>query len=526
MSAPQTALIKTAAGALYKVNASALQGKTVGQQIIIKTCGSGSTTTTATIVSINPATPAAAATNKAVTSVATSNANVSTAASPGVVIRSIAASNASPATPGQRIQIIRPVTPVTMTTNSTMTPVMASPLTSQIRLTVPTPSTPNNIVVTGSSASATSTPVSTTATTPLQHFVQIPIRLPDGRTQTINLPVSLIQGNQPVQIALNQTAGGPIITVRPRFAPPVTTTATLPPAQPTGPLVVAPSPLSTVSTTISTPAHVTTASHLTTAVNVVTTNATAKIATLPTAAAAATATAASSNAIAPSTIKSPCNTSTTATSNSPSAGAVTVKSERNGVSQVKREHSESKSSPANNEVASTGPPAKKLKLSKTANENLSQEVCSLKKEIKEKQVLLEKQLFKDAQYSLDHHKASKVSNNNHSLSHVTDYGDCKMQVDESKSSREAEQVDNVHEQHPQEVDHQEDVVSSNNSTNDHKATKQSEELYCICRQPYDETQFYVGCDECEGWFHGSCVNVTPSQAATIDKYFCPSCEKK
>ncbi|KAI0985772.1 hypothetical protein GJ496_003239 [Pomphorhynchus laevis] len=48
-------------------------------------------------------------------------------------------------------------------------------------------------------------------------------------------------------------------------------------------------------------------------------------------------------------------------------------------------------------------------------------------------------------------------------------------------------------------------------------------LYCICRQPYDEEQFYVGCDSCQNWFHGSCVNVTPEQAEEMKKYFCDKC---
>lgn len=33
-------------------------------------------------------------------------------------------------------------------------------------------------------------------------------------------------------------------------------------------------------------------------------------------------------------------------------------------------------------------------------------------------------------------------------------------------------------------------------------------LYCVCRQPYDESQFYVGCDGCEDWFHPLCVGTT------------------
>lgn len=557
---PQTALIKTAAGALYKVNASALQGKTVGQQIIIKTSGSGATTT-ATIVSINPATPTVI--NKPVTSSAVASSN--STSTPGTIIRSVGASNASPnVTPGQRIQIIRPVTPVTMTTNSNITSVMASPLTTQIRLSLPNASpaasanaaaTTTTTTTTTTSTTATSSTPSTTANTALQHFVQIPIRLPDGRTQTINLPVSLIQGNQPVQIALNQTAGGPIITVRPRFTAPVSTTASQPPTTSVVASTASISSTCTVSTATTTTTaststtQVTPASKITSPVKVDSnTPATVKTVTLTPnissgktiVAAAASSSSKSPSNVTSSNVTAATATATTTTTTTTTTATVTpIKSSRNSIAQVKRESSLTNSSTCKDD---TGPPVKKVKLFKTANENLSNEVCALKKEIKDKQVLLEKQLFKDAQYSLENHRASKISINNDSLSQVTNYGDCKMDVDDDTEVSK-NQLDHHHEEiiaHEEEVveenenllveetstvNNEDDIISTNNSTNDHK-TESNEELYCVCRQPYDETQVYVGCDACEGWFHCSCVNITPSQAETMDKYFCPSCEKK
>ncbi|XP_065669779.1 nucleosome-remodeling factor subunit NURF301-like [Hydra vulgaris] len=51
------------------------------------------------------------------------------------------------------------------------------------------------------------------------------------------------------------------------------------------------------------------------------------------------------------------------------------------------------------------------------------------------------------------------------------------------------------------------------------------DLYCICRTPFDETQFYVGCDLCNGWFHGSCIDIT-EEAESIDKYICELCNKQ
>lgn len=52
----------------------------------------------------------------------------------------------------------------------------------------------------------------------------------------------------------------------------------------------------------------------------------------------------------------------------------------------------------------------------------------------------------------------------------------------------------------------------------------SEELYCICRTPYDESQFYIGCDRCQNWFHGRCVGILQSEAELIDEYVCPQCQ--
>jgi len=41
----------------------------------------------------------------------------------------------------------------------------------------------------------------------------------------------------------------------------------------------------------------------------------------------------------------------------------------------------------------------------------------------------------------------------------------------------------------------------------------------ICR-------FYIGCDRCDDWYHGSCVGVTKSEADRMDTYVCPVCRQK
>jgi transposase InsO family protein len=46
--------------------------------------------------------------------------------------------------------------------------------------------------------------------------------------------------------------------------------------------------------------------------------------------------------------------------------------------------------------------------------------------------------------------------------------------------------------------------------------------YCVCREPY-YGRFMIQCDICDEWYHGSCVNVSPSDAVHIDKFKCPEC---
>ncbi|XP_055083556.1 nucleosome-remodeling factor subunit BPTF-like isoform X3 [Periophthalmus magnuspinnatus] len=52
----------------------------------------------------------------------------------------------------------------------------------------------------------------------------------------------------------------------------------------------------------------------------------------------------------------------------------------------------------------------------------------------------------------------------------------------------------------------------------------TQELFCICQTPYDESQFYIGCDRCQNWYHGRCVGILQSEANHIDEYVCPQCQ--
>jgi hypothetical protein len=54
------------------------------------------------------------------------------------------------------------------------------------------------------------------------------------------------------------------------------------------------------------------------------------------------------------------------------------------------------------------------------------------------------------------------------------------------------------------------------------ASAQDDKLYCFCRQPW-QGRFMIQCDHCNEWYHGACVNVTPTEALDIDVYQCDEC---
>ena len=85
-------------------------------------------------------------------------------------------------------------------------------------------------------------------------------------------------------------------------------------------------------------------------------------------------------------------------------------------------------------------------------------------------------------------------------------------------------------------------------TVDHTEEHDKKKLYCICRKVYDFNRFvdipsgcadkrisvrvviysprfsfYIGCDYCNEWYHGSCVNITSQQCDLIEKYVCKLC---
>lgn len=48
------------------------------------------------------------------------------------------------------------------------------------------------------------------------------------------------------------------------------------------------------------------------------------------------------------------------------------------------------------------------------------------------------------------------------------------------------------------------------------------EIYCICRST-DISRFMIGCEACNEWYHGDCINVTAEEAQDIKHWYCKPC---
>merc|ERR1711936_1147409 len=54
---------------------------------------------------------------------------------------------------------------------------------------------------------------------------------------------------------------------------------------------------------------------------------------------------------------------------------------------------------------------------------------------------------------------------------------------------------------------------------------EGETLYCICRST-DVSRFMIGCDHCQEWYHGDCINITEEHSKYIKKFYCVECREK
>ncbi|KAL2477660.1 PHD finger protein ALFIN-LIKE 5 [Forsythia ovata] len=64
------------------------------------------------------------------------------------------------------------------------------------------------------------------------------------------------------------------------------------------------------------------------------------------------------------------------------------------------------------------------------------------------------------------------------------------------------------------------------SREEEEGDDQKESLCGACGYNYNEDGFWICCDICNKWFHGTCVNITPSEAERIKQYKCPTCSNK
>jgi len=58
-----------------------------------------------------------------------------------------------------------------------------------------------------------------------------------------------------------------------------------------------------------------------------------------------------------------------------------------------------------------------------------------------------------------------------------------------------------------------------------KKENDSERLYCICRKPDDGSASMIACDECDEWYHISCLYSEEESENVLDqdKWVCPKC---
>lgn len=55
----------------------------------------------------------------------------------------------------------------------------------------------------------------------------------------------------------------------------------------------------------------------------------------------------------------------------------------------------------------------------------------------------------------------------------------------------------------------------------------NQELFCICKKPYEDGELMIQCDTCLDWFHPECQNITHTHAKELSEgdepYYCTNC---
>ncbi|XP_066307777.1 PHD finger protein ALFIN-LIKE 6 isoform X2 [Miscanthus floridulus] len=71
-----------------------------------------------------------------------------------------------------------------------------------------------------------------------------------------------------------------------------------------------------------------------------------------------------------------------------------------------------------------------------------------------------------------------------------------------------------------------DEEESSDDDGDEEAEEHDNTLCGTCGTNDGKDQFWICCDNCEKWYHGKCVKITPARAEHIKQYKCPDCTNK
>ncbi|KAJ1961671.1 hypothetical protein IWQ62_003787 [Dispira parvispora] len=71
-----------------------------------------------------------------------------------------------------------------------------------------------------------------------------------------------------------------------------------------------------------------------------------------------------------------------------------------------------------------------------------------------------------------------------------------------------------------------DTDTDSEASATHSVTQPSPTRFrCVCERGYNGSEFVVHCDQCQEWFHGMCVRITPQDAALATCIYCLPCSK-
>ncbi|XP_074288656.1 PHD finger protein ALFIN-LIKE 4-like isoform X2 [Silene latifolia] len=83
-----------------------------------------------------------------------------------------------------------------------------------------------------------------------------------------------------------------------------------------------------------------------------------------------------------------------------------------------------------------------------------------------------------------------------------------------------------HAKPPPQPKEEDEGLESEDEGEDEDEEDPGDTLCGACGESYASTEFWICCDICEVWYHGTCVKITPARAQHIKQYKCPSCTNK